>query len=785
MVKTGTSKKWTGAICAVCALFATVFCLLATGMKFPHAKAENENAISTQIDRVETLEGVALTLYLTQTDYMTAEEWNTDSNEGYKWVDSLDYADRKNHNVHNALLDKNLSEYNYGEYIFVDGEPIKKDEITFHANRFTRVNTLGIDFADPAALANMQEITFKAGCQLPTLTYSYFGEGEFSCLTIEEDYSFKKHNGVWVRAYPFDGYEEGKLYDADEKAFYTREETSTYMGHKEAPMTYFTTTFEDNGWMAEKGYTLASVIAEKGDLIVLELVNPINAEEFAAIELNVFSNVPRSFVAHNAYDITTSSFGEDLQFFSLPGREAPSFTTITLLSAYYADENGMIDKFVFRILDDGSSNIMDNCFYVGAFACNRLNMVYGDSFLIEEQQDAYNLTYRFNAKGAFTGEESLDLSKVFINGESIEAINRRGQFATAKWTAIHGVYQIDVSLLKTYQGAAAIKNADNNFVGNNMQVAKGLALPNGEIIDRTYACRIYAGETFVDYEIMESYEDTRVEDVRVRLDYNPNAPENDPNIHFLITFDKKITSQTYVHAAQTEAWRVISLAPFVDYYDKEISDAFVAGGFKSSLFESVFINGKSLGDWQANDSIPTAVLAHYGQTSLFTLDLSIDCTADMFDDLYAAFNSGEDITLEVKAGMKFTTAIKTAQDFKCVVNGSTVTTDGEKPEMQVFYDGKKVEEGDVLHSASQASEHNIFVSGIESYSVQKSINGRTTTFVITYGEGESFGFAVQENIINEIPSEKEGCSSSLSLGSVAILLTLATITLSVRRKRYE
>ena len=785
MFKTKTNNKKTGVLCAICGLLASLFCFLSVGLKDNHAKAEDKDLSATQIDRVEVLEGTSFMLYLTQTDYMTADEWNANSDEGYKWVSSLDWADRKNHNVHNAPLDKNLEEYNYDEYIFVNGASIEKDTILFHANRYTRVNSLGIDFADPAMLAGMQEITFKAGCQLPTLTYSYFGEGEFSCLTLEEEYTFKKHNGVWVRTYAFEGYQEGNLYDADEKTFYTRESTS-YKGYKETPTSHFETSFSDNGWMSEKGFTLASGIAEKGDLVVLEFINPIPAGEFAAIELNMFSNVPRSLAAYNAYDITSSSLGDALQTFTLLGRDAISFTTIKLISAYYADENGMVDTIALRVLNDGSdTNPADNCIYVGAFACTNLDVVYSNSFLIEEVEDAYNLTYRFNAKGEFTGQESLPLSKVFINGESIEAINRKGQFATAKWTAVHGVYQIDVKLLKTYDGVAAIKNADNNFVGNSMQVSKGLTLPNGEIIDRDYACRIYAGETFVDYEILESYEDTFVSKVRVGLDYNPSAPENDPNIHFYIEFNKEIAQCTYVHAAQTEAWRVAALSYYVNYYDKEISDAFVSGGFKASLFDSLFLNGKSIADWQANDSIPTAVLVHYGQTNQYTLDFSIDCTSDMFDEIYAAFKSGEDITVEVKAGMKFATAVKTSQDFKCVINGYTVTTDEVKPEMQVFYDGKKVEEGDMLRSATSVTENNICVQGVREYTVQKTVNGNTTMFVITYDGDKTFTFAVQENIVNEIPSEKSGCSSSVSFGGVAIFLGLATVALLRRRKGNE
>ena len=103
--------------------------------------------------------------------------------------------------------------------------------------------------------------------------------------------------------------------------------------------------------------------------------------------------------------------------------------------------------------------------------------------------------------------------------------------------------------------------------------------------------------------------------------------------------------------------------------------------------------------------------------------------------------------------------------------------------MEIFYDGKKVEEGEVLLASTQVTENNICVLGVKNYAVEKSVNGNKVTFTVTY-EGESFVFAVQENIVNEIPAEKEGCSSSLSLGGMAITLALAAI-ISVRRKRHE
>ena len=781
VIKTRSKIKLASWVCAFCALLAAIFGLLTADRSFSAVKAEADNLSVTEIDRVETMNGVSLMLFLTETDYMTATEWGTDSDEAYKWVESLEYADRENHNVHNARLDKNLSEYNFSEKVLINGEPIVMEQITLHANRYTRVDTLALDFSSEAALAQVEEITFKAGCQLPTLTYSYFGEGEFSCLTLEEEYIFRQHNGVWVRAYPFEGYKAGEIYDASESFFYPRSEDSVYMGHKEAATTGFTTIFADNGWMQETGYSLYSEIARKNDLVVLEFVNPINAEEFAAIELNVFSNVPRSFATYNAYNVTTASVGEELQTFSLPGRTAISFTKITLLSALYANEKGMVDTIVFRVLDDGSDNLQDNCFYVGAFSCARLRFVYNDSLFITEQNDAYDLTFRFNAKGEFSGTEKLDPSKVFVNGESVADINRNANYATAEWESFHGIYQIHVRMRKDYDGAAQIRNADNGFIGNTMMVEEGVRLPNGEEVDRSYTCRIYPEEGIVDYEIVENYEDIRVTGVSVRLD---SVGQKDPNMHFLIVFDKKITEQTYVHASQSEPWRAAALAEWANYYDKEMSAAFIASGCKSSLFDSLFINGKSVGEYQASDSVNTCILAHYGQTDRYTLDLSIDCRADMFADIYAAFNAGTDITLEIKEGMKFTTGRKTSQDFSCVFNGYAVTMEGEKPEMQVFFDGKKVENGGVLLSTVKVTQDNLYVSGVAEYSVKTSVNGTTTTFVITDNEGKTFTFAVQEEIANELPKQK-GCASSASIGGVATMLALFAAVLAVRRKNDE
>ena len=260
------------------------------------------------------------------------------------------------------------------------------------------------------------------------------------------------------------------------------------------------------------------------------------------------------------------------------------------------------------------------------------------------------------------------------------------------------------------------------------------------------------------------------------------------NIHFLIVFDKKIMDSPYYHACETEEWREKSLHIFKGMYDKEVTTAFVSGGFKASFYDNILINGISVGEWHAIDALPTCVHVHYGQTDLYTLDMSIDSYSEMYGPLYEAYQSGQDITIEIKSGMKFTTSIKTEKDYKFVVKGANVAMDKEAEPIKVFYDGKMVAlaDGDVIVSSTKAMESNIFVQGTEKYSVVKKTEGDVVYFTLDFG-GEVFTFGVRENIVNEIPTEKSGCSSSVTMGNAILAVTILSscAIVAIRRKRYE
>lgn len=763
MIKT---KKYVVLWALLSVFLISIACFL-TGVfsKTVIVNADTDNSISTDIDKMESWDGgTMLLIHFSESDYMTATEWSTDSNEAYKWVnEKLAYEDRENFNVSNAVLDKNLEAYNYADNILIDGVALREYPYQLVANKYTRVHSLGICFS-ANILSSASEITIKAGCQFPSLTHSYFGK-ELVYLETQEDLLFSYKNGNWVKGYPFDGYEAEVEYDACEKYFYLRNDGSTYKGHTEAATFEFTDVFSKNSW-GDDGYALASTIdTVEGNLLVADLVHAIDANEFSAIKIRVFSNVPRTFAAYNASNITVGSLGEALETYSVAGKK---FTTISLTSALYADENGMIERFVFKFMDNGSENEWDNQFFIGSFSC---------------LDNYYHLTFPLNVQGDLTGEEILDETKVLINGESLNAINRHGNYVEAQWATVDGYYQINIKISRNYTGAGAIKNADLSYTGNNIQALQGLILPNGETLDRSYTYRMYEGECFVDYEMIDEYEEICVTGVQVRID----ATAND-NIHFLIIFDKKVTNSPYYHACETEEWRDASLTIFKGMYDKEVSTAYVAGGFKSSFYDNILINGVSVGEWHAIDDLPTCVHVHYGQTDLYTLDMSIDSYSEMYAPLYEAFEKGEDITIEVKSGMKFTTGTQTSQDYKFFVNGTNVTTDKEPDSIQVTYDGKKVENGDVLLSSTKAMESNIFVEGVDSYTVSKTVNGNEVSFTLTFANGEEFIFAVQENVTNEIPkTEQGGCSSSVASKNAVLVLSILSLfaIFAMRRKRYE
>ncbi len=780
------------------------------------AKAEESSNISAKIERVETLNGGANLLFHFQyeegytTDYMTTA-WEAGNNETYHWYlkdgfgmaeedkekfDSLGgqlaYEDKDKYNMPNALLDKNLDAYNFAEYILIDGEPLGNYEYVLYANRFTYVHTLSIELVgDLSPIVTATDLQIKAGCTLPSLTYSYFGEGEVSALVIEEEQLFKAKNGAWVKTYSFDGYEAGVTYDASEQFFYTRPHGSTLKGHPEAVAYEYTDVFSRNGWAGDEGFAVATTAETyKGSITVFDLVQPIDASQFGIIDLYVFSNSPRTVALHNAYSVTELSLGKAIDNFVLAPQ---TFNKVTIFSALYADENGMIDQFVFEFTNDGDEDETQNQFFLGSFTVRENNVstvLYDKSLSWVETDTEYNITLRFNKQGEFNDALAVDESKILINGVSIADINAKGAYVTAKWASIAGIYQLDITLDKSYTGAGQFFNADLEYAGNKVSALEGLTFPNGDVLECSYTCNIYAGEILVDREFVKSYVETAVTSVTLNM-----LEEEADNLKFRVVFDKNLCSQEYVHACDPEAWREGAL-DHIGYYNKELTEVFIAGGFKSSLMDHILINGKTLGELHAIDDYNTCVFVHCGQMfQQEVLNVSVDSNSEIYQWLLPLFESGNGITLEIKAGIKFPNGVKTTADYKYTLKDGVFARESQEV-VSLFFNGKAVENGATLKINGEASESSLAVVGTSDYKVTKSLEGNVVTFVVEFG-GNKIQFYVEQNVADMKPIDKQvttqeepsglfGCGSVVSGGLVGGMTLIALgATALLRRKRDE
>lgn len=459
-------------------IMSFIFMGLGIWMRLDVKAKADEGQLSVKIENAEWFEDAdTVIFYLTETDFITAAFDETiDTAEKYKWVETLAYEDRNENNVHNALLDKNLSEYNYAEYILIDGVPLKNINHELRANKFQRIEGLGFSFA-AGVLSKATEIEIKEGCTLPTLARGYFDVEEPSAIVLEEGALYRKREGQWVKTYSFGGYEAGVVYDASEEFFYKRSEDSNFKGHSEAPTVQFSRNYEAVG---DNNYVLASnKNTVKGNLFVMDFVNPIDTSVFGVINLRFYVHETRTMETYNANWVTADSLGEKLEEVTA----SRGWSNISLLLPLYADDDGMVETLVFRFTNDGDMvNEERNYVGVGEFSLDSATdegLVYEKSLMISETETDYCLSFRFNKKGEFLSN-TVDFSKFCINGISLKELNAEGDYAQAEWVSLNGIYQINITLSKAYQGEGQIKNADVNYACNKISVLEGFSFPNGE-----------------------------------------------------------------------------------------------------------------------------------------------------------------------------------------------------------------------------------------------------------------------------------------------------------------
>ncbi len=788
-------------LAAVCCVGAG-FALRKTDAAAESVVANTIDATITEINNENLDGGLAFAMVLSANDYITAEmvrdEYGNITN--YKWVNAEEISDRgsvdfANQNVANAQLDQNLAEYNFEDYIFFDGVSLaefsKANAYKLFANKRTRMNTFSIDFASANVLKNVELVEIREGCQIPTMQYAYRGVGDFSCIEIQETVTYENKDGKWLEYFP--GYEEGIEYACDENNFELALE-SAYKGHAAVPLNAYTGFFmkyDVQGELLKHKVLVSASNTEKGNLMVLKFVHPIKAADYNRLNLRVYINHQIDILTYNASAITEGSLGAALEAYTIGGGQ---FFPITLNSALYANDNGEIEEIVFQFVNDcalqydaqgnqiydGAGKLIRDTFHFISFNVENVEnaqIVTEDSFMVVDAEDSYELTFRFNTYGKFENV-ALDTAMVELNGYTLKEILAECPAATAKWYPAKGVYQINVSLPKSYAGKAQIKNAEYGFAGNNMRVLEGLTFPNGETLNKTYTCHLYAGENLVDYELMDFYQTITVQDVQFEF------IEDSQNLNFKIYFSGAITSSLYNHACEKESWRESEDTRDIIDYDEGSSDIFVQGGYKASLLDHIVINGRSIGEWHAYAaSALTCVQVHYGSgLQLNRMDIRFEAaTKSTYDQLYNLVVDGNGVSVEVLEGLKFMTNNKIAKTQVFTMKNGKFVTEGEKQALHVYFDGKEIQNGQEITVQTAVAEESIAVTGIQDYIATWIQEDGKKVCTITYEESKTFTFTVVEDIVKQETSNKDGgCSSSL--GGVSIMAAMALCAATVVRK---
>lgn len=772
------------------------------------AETEFNSVIESTVTRINNERGVSsdnsFVMHLSNTDYMTAEGWD---NTDYKWFNAegnSEYleVDLNSNNLCNFPLDKNLDEYNFEQMVFVDGVPLSEYKIehpyTLTGNMRTRVNTLSINFADPV-FASVSAVEILEGCQFPTLARSCMDSRSTSCIQITKSVKYEKKNGVWVLY--FEGYQEGFEYDGDEKMFALSPETN-YKNHTAVPLTSYADIFQKEETLAGgvyKGLALASGSdTRKGYITVLRLVNPIDSEEFETINLRLYTNHKRTIYSYNDNNITEDSLGNVLESFALDGAV---HTTVSLMSSLYADPDGMVRTIIFKFNEDGEPFInsdgeevydengnlsRDQLFFI-SFNLERersSELLTKDSFIVVDNGESYDVIFRFNKNCEETGVE-LDTTKVILNGQSLRKILAECKSATAEWATMGTVCQVVLTLPKSYTGVSQIKNAESSFWGNSMGVTKGLVFPDGTVLDKNYTCHVYVTEKILDSEVDVDYAKTTVLGITHEFVTGSN------NIHFKIKFDKKITTANYYHACEIERWRekdLVASNPL--YYDAGISKVFVKNGFKSSLLDNIVINGKSIGDWHAdNANALTNIQTHYGQSGFEYVDVHFEAfSPSTYNQIVDLVKAGNGVTIEIKEGLKFMTncSVQKTQTFELI--GGTFIEKFANSGIHVYYDGSEVQNGASVNVKTVVAPSSVVVEGVLNYEVTHQTNGTVTEFTVTYDGGE-FKFTVNTDAVESESQTQSGssggggCKSSVEMPIIGSFLVLIALAFALKERK--
>jgi hypothetical protein len=221
-------------------------------------------------------------------------------------------------------------------------------------------------------------------------------------------------------------------------------------------------------------------------------------------------------------------------------------------------------------------------------------------------------------------------------------------------------------------------------------------------------------------------------------------------------------------------------------YNAAYTELFNRFGYKSSLFDSIVLNGKTIGEFHARNAHQTCVMVHYGQLDYNSLGMWIDANADEYQEFASLFESGNGVTVEIKSGFMFPTGVKTMTDYKFVLRDGVFVLEQEEKEYSVYFDGQLVHDGDILKTDYKALESSVWVDGTD-FEVKKSESNGVAIFTVKYND-KQMSFSVEQTMVQAPdPVSDEGCGSSLAgvSASLATVLSLTAVMFAFRRKQDE
>lgn len=593
-----------------------------------------------------------------------------------------------------------------------------------------------------------------------------------------------------------DTYEKGVLYDADEDHV-KLQGGGTYGNLSIAPFNERTDFWEKEAKVdTDKGYAVLahrtdSTSPKKGDLMVLEFVTDIDTAKFEVLNLTMTTSSQQGAI-FEVFNVYTAKDGKNIQSTQRISADFWSFKTNNISLNALADENGYVGAIGLRLVSDTAET-----FSIGAYSLGSLSdlvekgkpQILDNKISVFETEDAYEFVIEFNSTGNQTSKDNEETlaEVVSFNGYTLKEINKDKKNITLS-VDLMGRYCMTLRVNKDYKGVGAVKNVKRHFVGNNVQIQKGYKLPNGEALRETYGLHVYLTDSITDTVSEDTFQSIGVNQVISGIDANGNLTIN-------VYFTNQITGNPIYFLCNPDSFNkknVASLNAETILYDATVAEAFIYGGYKSSLMDNIIINGNTVAEWMAVDELKgsagynTAVMVHYGQASDKAASIIFSGNTEVGKSINEAYESGT-LDLRLGEGLKFSTGreLKKTVAYRCEKG---IWTQVAVDDFAVYYDGQKVVDGQTIQVANEPSLYNVTVTGEGNYQVEEKKDGTTATYTVTEDGEKCLTFTVEGTKVT-MPAVEETSNLPYVIGGIAGILLLAGIVLAIilltkRRKQH-